>query len=559
MESNDTQWNTDKFKVIDSDGLGYYAYLPSTFLNTPYQGNLDHELNFDSNPVTQSNKYFLGTSLLETPFFIIAHGYASLHNWISPSSKFLPNGYSFPYHIAILFSGVFYLIIGLIFIKKTAVNLGIKRKLILPILAIFALGCQLFILSSYEASLAHIYAFSIISALLFYWNRFTKNPDRKSYLMLFFLISILGLIRPTDVLIILVFPVFLVINGNKVWLEWMKKQRMNHFFGLLIGLSVLLVQLTYWKLQSGSFFIWSYGNEGFDFSSPEIFNMLFSYKKGLFIYTPIIFIALVFIVISRIKWSIKLWFSIFFLVNTYVISSWWCWFYGGSYGMRPWIDFLPIIILVLILAIQTMNQKVFRLILFGLIILCVPYNLIQTYQYTSQIMHYDSMNKAKFWQIFMRTDDTFKFVTYDQPEYYSRYELIQSKYEILTNNEVHSVNKRNQRFKLIKTVTDSIFYKNEATYLKVSFDGKIDEMNKSANLYWIRTVDDGNQDFQNAKVISFIRKSDEWQKAEIILDICQRYGNEIEFELGFYNDAKNNFQFKNIRIDYVNYVIPDWY
>lgn len=559
MESNDTQWQIEKFKVIDSDGLCYYAYLPSTFLNAEYEGNSDNELNFDSKPETPTNKCFIGTSILEAPFFLIAHEFVSVHNWVSPESGFAPNGYSFPYHVAILFSGILYLIIGLIFIKKTALDWGVKKRLILPILTIFAFGSQLFILSSFEASLAHVYAFSIISALLFYCNRFTKSPDRKSYLMLFFLISILGLVRPTDVLILLIFPIFLVFNGNKIWFNWLKKQRINHVFGLLIGFSILFVQLTYWKLQSGSFFIWSYTNEGFDFSNPEFFNVLFSYKKGLFVYTPIVFISLCLILLSKIKWQIKLWLSIFFVVNTYVISSWWCWYYGGCYGMRPWMDFLPIIILVVMLAIQTIKQNKFQLIICSVLLFCVPYNLIQTYQYTSQIMHYDAMNKEKFWQIFLRTDDEFKFVTYDQPEYYSRYELIQAKSKPLTNETVHSVNKENQFYQLIKATTDSIFYKNEATYLKVSFDGKIDEMDKSAALYWIRTVDDGNQDFQNAKVISFIRKSGEWQKAEIILDICQRYGNEIEFELGFYNDSKNTFQFKNVRIDYVNYVIPDWY
>jgi hypothetical protein len=49
---------------------------------------------------------------------------------------------------------------------------------------------------------------------------------------------------------------------------------------------ILAIQLILWNYQTGSFFIWPYKGEGFDFLNPHIYGVLFSFRKGLFIYTP---------------------------------------------------------------------------------------------------------------------------------------------------------------------------------------------------------------------------------------------------------------------------------
>ena len=147
---------------------------------------------------------------------------------------------------------------------------------------------------------------------------------------------------------------------------------------LLIGICFLFIQLTYWKLQSGAFLIWSYSGEGFDFSKPEFFNVLFSYKKGLFIYTPLVALSCIYLLFGNLNFKIKSWLLLFFVINTYVISSWWCWWYGGSYGMRPWMDFLPIIILILAFYLN----KVRKIYLY--IFLCIG-STIYSYQYYTNL------------------------------------------------------------------------------------------------------------------------------------------------------------------------------
>ncbi|MCB7372887.1 hypothetical protein LI003_23625, partial [Bacteroides caccae] len=62
--------------------------------------------------------------------------------------------------------------------------------------------------------------------------------------------------------------------------------------GLLIALIPAIFQLIIYRWGTGEFIVYSYTKEGFNFLHPEIIKVLFSYEKGLFVYTPICFFSL---------------------------------------------------------------------------------------------------------------------------------------------------------------------------------------------------------------------------------------------------------------------------
>lgn len=560
MQMFDINYKPSKYNVITSDGIGYYSYLPSTFIskNKQTSSNPDHYMVFDGNPKTKHNKYFVGTSILMVPFFCVAHLYTSTIYKLNPNTRFKPNGYSFPYHISICIAGVFYLALGMFIIKKLSVNLGIKQGIVFFLIVVFSLGTQLTTLSSYEASFSHIYAFFTISLILYLINNFSKTPNIKIFLYIVSLLTLLVLIRPTDILIALTFPIFLYLNNTNKSLYWLKKQRLAYVYAIMIILFMLSIQLVYWKLQKGEFFVWSYSGEGFDFSKPEFFNVLFSYKKGLFIYTPILIPTFVYIIVSKINVRKKIWFFLFFIANTYVISSWWCWWYGGSYGMRPWIDFLPIIILLLALSLNKINKK-YRYLFYTISILSIPINIIQTYQYSCGIMHWDQMNKDKYWQIFLETKNDFDFITYDPPKNYQNYTVIDSTHIIIekTKNVISNVEKDNMYYTLYETHSDSIFSYDSGTYAKVKFKGKVEFMRKNAVLTCNKNLTNSKNVIQEAKrVIAYIRKSGKWLDAEMFFDLGNKRNNEEEFIIFFYNNQRNKFWFKNVEITFYNYILP---
>ncbi len=557
MQSFDVQYDKNKYNVITSDGIGYYSYLPSTFISKEFQISNDpnHYLNFDQKPSTNQNKYFVGSSILMLPFFGAAHTYASFSYWLAPKTGFYPNGYSFPYHIAICFAGVFYLILGLFYIKKLGLKLGIKKSILFFLIIVFALGTQLLELSSYEASFSHAYAFFTIAALLYYWHSFTASPNLKSFLIVSFLIALLILIRPTDILIILTFPIFISINGWEPTYNWLKKQRVAYVYSLLIGSSLLMLQLSYWKLQSGSFFIWSYSGEGFDFSQPEFFNVLFSYKKGLFVYTPLAALSCIYLFFGNLSFKIKSWLFIFFILNTYVISSWWCWWYGGSYGMRPWMDFLPILMITLAYYLNQL-KKTFLYAFYILAPLSIPINLIQTYQYSRGIMHWDQMTKDKFWQIFLKTDRAFDFITYDPSEHYKNHIVTDSTTIVIqpTFDSINFVEKHNMFHTLLEVPSDSIFSDSLGTYVKIEFKGNVEFMRECAVLTCNKNLNTPDQvDQQSQRIIGYIRRTQEWIYSEIVFDLGPKKDNEKDFSIFFYNNQRNHFWFKDVKVTFYNY------
>ena len=127
LVTNNLNWRKDFWKgVIESDAKGYFAYLPATFvygdLNYGFYQKLEMEKYYDANfhfeyriltkDQHYSNKYYCGSALAMSPFYMIAHIVAN-------SSNYDADGYSFPYIVSITLAALFYLFLGLFFLRKT--------------------------------------------------------------------------------------------------------------------------------------------------------------------------------------------------------------------------------------------------------------------------------------------------------------------------------------------------------------------------------------------------------------------------------------------------------
>ena len=121
----------------------------------------------------------------------------------------------------------------------------------------------------------------------------------------------------------------------------------KHIIALLIVFILLFIpQFIYWKYITGHWVYFSYKNESegnriesFYFLRPHIIDGFLSFRKGWLIYTPIMIFGLggIFIAVYK-RFEFALAVSIFTLINIYVILSWWCWWYGGGFGLRAFID-----------------------------------------------------------------------------------------------------------------------------------------------------------------------------------------------------------------------------
>ena len=98
-----------------------------------------------------------------------------------------------------------------------------------------------------------------------------------------------------------------------------------------------------WKLATGRFFVstYTYPFEQFYFFSPKIFKVLFSPHHGLFVWSPILIFAVLGLFsmqgpLRAFRWPI----AVCLLLQVYLISSWYLWYFGWSFGHRAFVDAL---------------------------------------------------------------------------------------------------------------------------------------------------------------------------------------------------------------------------
>src|SRR5690606_14158089 len=123
----------------------------------------------------------------------------------------------------------------------------------------------------------------------------------------------------------------------------------NQWKLLLVSLMLfavpVIIQLSATYAQVGKIQLNSYSGEEFThWKSPYMWQVLFGFRKGLFVYSPVLLLLFPGLVVMYFK-SRRLFAGIliFGLIITYVLSSWWCWWYGGALGFRAMVDFLGIL------------------------------------------------------------------------------------------------------------------------------------------------------------------------------------------------------------------------
>jgi len=397
--------------IIHSDGKGYYAYLPAVFIYgdldfkfvESYEENYYDPGNFVkfTSPINDKlvNKYWLGTSLMMLPFFFTA-------DFLAPILHYPDDGYSFPYQAAVSIATLCWLTIGtwalyLLLRDHFKCNRSVS---FIGILAI-VFGTNLFYYTIGEPSMSHVYSFSALSLFLFNFSGFIRLNSLSSLWLAAFWAGIILLIRPTN--FVLLFSMLILFKDFEAlkafWVANFKYPVFILSAGVIV-LSIVGLQLYYFKRVTGSWWVDTYVNENFNFLKPELFNFLLSYRKGLWVYSPLTFIALL-CAFDRIRnFPFRAITSILLLLLYYfILSSWWMWYYGGSFGMRAAIDAYPILVILLVGFLNNRISLLSKFSVLLVILFCISLNLVQTYQYTHWILPWDNMNKEKYWKIFFRT------------------------------------------------------------------------------------------------------------------------------------------------------------
>lgn len=398
--------------IIEADAKGYYAYLPAVFiyhdLNFGFYNQIENKTYYNPNLIYEYlrqhngktiNKYYAGTALCLMPFFLAGHAITLLSD--------LPvDGYSYYYTLMVHLGALFYFMLALFGIRKLLRSYRIDKNVIAVVLIAIVFGTNMFYYVVTEFAMSHIYSFAAITWFCIAIRKYFSAHENKHLIYSAFLLGIITLIRPVNLLIVLAIP-FLSDDYGR-FLSGLKSiftKKFLLFISILVFVLLVSIQLIIYKISTGSFVVYSYKEEGFNFLKPQIVNFLFSYRKGMFVYTPLLFVSLsgfYFLFRSNRFQAYTLLGFLFILV--YIFSSWHMWFYGGSFSQRVMVEFYAFFAILLATLLQKIKSSKSKFIFKGIIVLLIIVCQVQTYQYRRMQIHWSDMNKQKYWEVFMRID-----------------------------------------------------------------------------------------------------------------------------------------------------------
>ena len=279
------------------DNMGYYVYLAELFVDgdlhienlSHYQMVMDTYQNTGSLyqfiPVETDHggfitKYTLGWSVLNAPFMYVGHLFAG---WL----VYPQDGFSAPYQTAAIISSFSYSLLGLVLMRRLLLKF-FSENITIVLLATLVLGTNYLHLNTSSTGLSHIYIFTLYASLILLTLRFYKKKGIGIALAIGINLGLLMVVRPTEILSALIPLLYGVTTFKGLWNRILDFFRLKYYWlALLCVIVIYSFQLLYWKHTTGSYLVYTYTNpsEGLDFNKPYILEVLFSFRKGWFIYT----------------------------------------------------------------------------------------------------------------------------------------------------------------------------------------------------------------------------------------------------------------------------------
>jgi hypothetical protein len=406
--------------VLSWDALGYYLYLPAFFIHhDPLlldQEWLRHALDtynglggggfYQAHQLENGNwvmKYTMGLAVLWSPFVTVAH-------LLAPILGYPADGFSRPYQVAVIVAEMVYALIGLLALRAVLARWWSSRVVSFTLLLV-VLGTNYLHQALFANSMPHIFLFTLQVGTLYATMRWYDTRRRRYATMLAICIGVAALSRPTEVVLLLI-PLFWGHSGGIRDLPRFLWQRIRDDMTPLLGMVTIMVligsaQLLYWKYATGHFVHMSYtgDEEGFDFLRPYTLQALFSFRKGWFIYTPMMLVAVLGII--RLKGrEMRTAVIAFVVLNTYIVTSWSNWWYSESFGHRGLMQSIAIMAVPLAAIVDSIARKAAALRFSVAVVLAAltGLNLFQTWQSHMGIIPGSRMSLSYYTAVFGRTD-----------------------------------------------------------------------------------------------------------------------------------------------------------
>lgn len=335
---------------MGGDGWGYYAICESVVIDNDL--NLDNNIYGIYNGFTKDSEtghfitqYPPGLALMDCPFFLTANSIAARVKTEIPQTAIshTQNSNEMTQKTLIRVFGIilahnFYALLGLILLYLTLIHNNISRK-----------TASVLIFFSYFASPLHYYAqsgmshansFFVISAILYLFSKYVHTGKQNLWFFIGLFCGLGMAVRYVNALMLPICCFFLVISCRNRKISSLIKL----FLGFFIIASILPV---FWWIHANRL---SPAYTGvFSFNRLPLINILFSLKRGFFVFHPffILFIPgfLAFFIKNKNEQTsaqkIVGWFSFISLITLCSVYGYWGeWWGADAYSQRFVLDCL---------------------------------------------------------------------------------------------------------------------------------------------------------------------------------------------------------------------------
>ncbi len=399
--------------IIDWDGYGYYVYLPRIFI---YPGDREYgfaEMHGEKYPksyldyqlltIDEHSKrsvYNIGLAVLWLPFFLIAH-------IITVCFTSLPaDGMSLLYQWAVYLSSFFYLLIGMVYLRRW-LRPYVSDKYIALCLLLLVYGTNFYYYFQYGKPLTHLYLWGALAVYAYYCDLSLRTKRAKYALITGLLLGLAVVIRSSEVFwIIMPLTLGLSLRQLTSGSEWKYRTRL---VGQLVVMAFLVyfgTQMLFDYLTTGHWWIDGYKEHSFDLLHPYLYEQSIGPSRGWLTYTPLLIFMLGGMSLkSFYKSAWKLSLPVFLLCYFYLICSWDDWTFGSTFGNRPMIQTFAVLCLPLALSLSKIAGSIrsIKWVAITAIVYFILQNLVQTYQFNKSILPRFIINYSFYQRVYMKT------------------------------------------------------------------------------------------------------------------------------------------------------------
>jgi hypothetical protein len=394
-------------KLRAADEIEYFVYLRSVV----FDGNIDFSNEYrhfyDLNPVGLGAKFRgtfldlpdpvtglpqnfgpLGTALLWSPFYLLAHAVTSALG--ASGFDVAADGYSAPYIASVCYASALYGFLGFLLIDDLLQRFaGVSAFAARSTVAAIWLGTPAFFYMTVAPGYSHAVSLFAVALLLWLSLRALARDGGVTTLdaaVLGVVGGLAALVREQDVL-------FLVVPAMAIaWSGLRRREPLRALLrGVVLGAAAFVTfgpQLLVYKTLYGVYRPSPYVRQKLVYSSPHFFDVLLDPTHSLFLWSPLLLLAVVGIAVAvwRRRDAPSALLAAALLAQVWICGSYTSWSQASAFGMRRFIAASPIFAWGLAELVSRAESRGGTLRAVLPLVACVWWNLSLMIQFGSKMM-----------------------------------------------------------------------------------------------------------------------------------------------------------------------------